>query len=186
MVRVYKMHLHKSSLKPIQLNPENVKNIFFVVYKYIKYLLFRFYSTKEMIVKGDKAMRTVRNKRSELEQQFLIPRPVENSWGKSRALDKERIIKEFCEFTPVMNKKGDQECMKKFLAQARVDRVQDPGWTPFGSAPLVDYLAIGIHSGAHTILGIQADCGLSYHMLRDMEVKEIITGKSSPEEILEI
>ena len=87
--------------------------------------------------------------------------------------------------------------MEKFLAKVRVDRVQDLGLTPFGeflprSAPLVDYLAIGLHSGAgwkylsaQTIHGIQADHGLSYQMLRDMEVKKIIAGKSSPEAILE-
>ena len=105
MVRVYKMHLHKSSLNPIQLFPENVKDIIFVVNKSIKYLLFRFYSTEEMMVNMNTAMRAVRNKRSEQEHQFLIPPPVENFWGKGRALDKERIIKEICEFTPVMKKK---------------------------------------------------------------------------------
>ena len=87
------MHLHKSSSNPIQLSPENVKNIIFVVYKYIKYLLFRFYSAEEMMVNTADTMRTIRNKRLEQKQPVLIPRPVENSWGKDRVLDKERIIK---------------------------------------------------------------------------------------------
>ena len=76
------MHLHKSSLNTIQLSPKNVKKVIFVVYKYINYLYFRFYITEEMMISADEAMRTARNKRSEQEQQFLIPRPVENSWGK--------------------------------------------------------------------------------------------------------
>ena len=146
----------------------------------------------------DSIMRAARNERSEQEQQFMIPRPVENSWGKGQALNKERIIKEFCTFTPVMNKKRDQECMEKYLDIVKVKRVQDPGLTPFGeflprSAPLMDYLSIGLHSGAgwkypsaQTIHGIQAGRGLSYQMLKEVEVKEIIAGKSSPEEILEI
>ena len=52
---------------------------------------------------------------------------------------------------------------------------------------------MGIHSGAgwkypssDTIHGIQANQGLSYQMLNDVEVKEIVAGISSPEEILEI
>ena len=37
-----------------------------------------------------------------------------------------------------------------------------------------------------TIHGVQANRGLSYQMLDDLEVKEIIARVSSPEEILEI
>ena len=88
--------------------------------------------------------------------------------------------------------------MELFLAKVRVDGVQDLGLTPFRevlprSAPFVDYLAIDLHftagwkyPSAQTFHGIQADFGLSYQMLRDVEVKEIIAGKSTPEEILEI
>ena len=98
--------------------------------------------------------------------QFLIPRPKENSWGKERPLDKERIICEFVEFTPIMNKRRE-ECVSIFLDKVIVNGVQDPGLTPFKeflprSAPLVDFLSIGMHSGAgwkyssaNTIHGIQ-------------------------------
>ena len=61
------------------------------------------------------------------------------------------------------------------------------------SAPLVDFLSIGMHSGAgwkypsaNTIHGIQKNRGLSYQMLGNVEVKEIVAGVSSTEEILEI
>ena len=88
--------------------------------------------------------------------------------------------------------------MTKFLNKVKVNGVHDLGLTPFGeflprSAPLVDFLSIGIHTGAgwkypssDTFLGIQANPGLSYQMLEDVEVKEIVAGISSPEEILEI
>ena len=88
--------------------------------------------------------------------------------------------------------------MTKFLDKVKVNGVQNPGLTPFReflprSAPLIDFLVIGLHSGAgwkcptaDTIHGIQADRGLSYQMLEDVEVREIIAGISSPEEILEI
>ena len=49
------------------------------------------------MIKADELMRTARTDSSELGQQFIIPRPRENFWGKGRALDKERTICEFNE-----------------------------------------------------------------------------------------
>ena len=97
-----------------------------------------------------------------------------------------------------MNARKDEECMTAFLDSVIVNEVQDPGLTHFEeflprSAPLVDFLSICLHSGArwkypssNTIHGIQRDRGLSFQMLKDVEVKEIIAGVSSQEEILEI
>ena len=62
--------------------PGNVKTFIFVVNKSISYLLFRFYTKYELMIKADAAMRTARTERSELGQQFLIPHPEENSWGR--------------------------------------------------------------------------------------------------------
>ena len=85
-----------------------------------------------------------------------------------------------------------------FLNKVKVNGFQDPGLTPFGeflprSAPLVDFLSKGIHAEAgwkypswNTIHGIQANRGLSYQMLENVEFKEIVAGISSPEKILEI
>ena len=80
-----------------------------------------------------------------------------------------RSSSEFVEFTPIMNKRRDEECMAVFLDKVIVNGFQDPGLTPFKeflprSAPLVNFLSIGIHSGAGwkypsaaTIQGIQAN-----------------------------
>ena len=149
------------------------------------------------MIKAATTMAAARMERSETGHQFIIPRPKENSWGHRRVLDKEKIIREFVGFTPVMNRKEDEECMSMFLDKVIVNGVQDLGLTPFEeflprSAPLVDFLSIGIHSGAgwkypsdDTIHGIQRNRGLSYQMLDDVEVREIVAGVSSPEEILE-
>ena len=143
-------------------------------------------------------MAAARMERAETGHQFIISRPMENSWGHGRVLDKEKIIRKFVRYTPVMNRRKDEECMTTFLDAVIVNGVQDPGLTPFEeflprSAPLVDFLSIGLHSGAgwkypssDTIHGIQRDRDLSFQMLKDVEVKEIITGVSSPEEIHEI
>ena len=91
-----------------------------------------------------------------------------------------------------MNRRKDAECMTTFLDAVKVNGVQDQSLTP-RSAPLVDFLSIGLHSGAgwkypsaDTIHAIQKDRGLSFQMLKEVEVKEIIAGVSSPEEILQI
>ena len=96
-----------------------------------------------------------------------------------------------------MNTRMDASCMTEFLDTTIVNGVQDLGITPFKeflprSAPLVDFLAVGLHSGAgwkypslNTILGIQQNLGLSFQILNDIKVKEIVAGVSSAEEILE-
>ena len=149
------------------------------------------------MIKAATTMAAARMERSETGHQFLISRPKGNSWGHGRVLDKENIIQEFVRFTPVMNRKVDEECMSKFLDKVIVNGVQDPGLTPLEeflprSAPLVDFLSIGIHSragwkypSANTIHRIQKNRGLSYQMLGDVEVREIVAGVSSAEEILE-
>ena len=79
----------------------NVKIVILVVNKSIYYLLFRVYSTEELMIKAATTMAAARMERSESGQQFLIPRPEENSWGHKRVLDKARIVREFVEFTPI-------------------------------------------------------------------------------------
>ena len=85
-----------------------------------------------------------------------------------------------------MNRKEDEECTSKFLDKVKVNGVQDPGLTPFEeflprSASLVDFLSIGIYSGAgwkypsaKMIHGIQSNRGLSYQMLDNVQVREIV------------
>ena len=62
-----------------------------------------------------------RIERLESGQQFLIPHPEENSWGKEQPLDKERIIREIVEFTHIMNKRRNEECMSIFLDKGIVN-----------------------------------------------------------------
>ena len=141
-----------------------------------------------MMLNTAATMAAARTERSFPEQQFLIPRPKENSWGHRRVMDKENIIRAFVGTTPVMNTRMDANGMTEFLDATVVNGVQDPGITPFKeflprSAPLVDFLAVGLHSGAgwkypslNTILGIQQNRGLSFQMLKEVEVKEIVAG----------
>ena len=120
---------------------------------FISCVLFRVYRTEEMMVRAASAMAAARTERALPQQQFLIPRPKENSWGNLRVLDKNNIVCAFVGVTPEMNKRKDEECMTAFLDATVVNGVQDPGITPIEeflprSAPLVDFLSLGLHSGA--------------------------------------
>ena len=110
---------------------ETVKNILLFVTYFTSYLLFRVTSTEQLMINAASAMAASRMERSLPEQQFLIPRPKENSWGHLRVLDKENIIQKFVGHTPVMNKGKDAECMEAFLDAVIANGVQDPGFTPF-------------------------------------------------------
>ena len=106
-----------------------------------------------MMLNAAATMAAARTERSYPEQQFLIPRSKENSWGHRRVLDKEKIIRAFIGATPVINTRMKASCMTEFLDATIVNGVQDPGITLFKeflprSAPLVDFLAVGLHSGA--------------------------------------
>ena len=90
--------------------PENLNAFLFVVNKYISYLLFRVYSTEE--INAATTMAAARMERAETGQQFVIPRPRENSWGHKRVLEQEKIIREFVGYTPVMNERKEPECME--------------------------------------------------------------------------
>ena len=101
MAGAYKVHLHPDKLSSklvenildtMENIPETMKIVIFVVSKSIKYLLFKNTSTEELMINAATATAAAKIERSESGQQFLIPRPEENSWGKKRPLDKERII----------------------------------------------------------------------------------------------
>ena len=104
MAGALKIHLHpilkssklmKQFFESVKFILENVKKPLLVVHKSISYLLFRVYSTEQLMINTATTMAAARMERSVTEQQFLIPRPTENSWGHQRVLDKENIIRKF-------------------------------------------------------------------------------------------
>ena len=90
MAGALKIHLHpitisfklvKKFFELVKYTLENVKIFIFVVNKSISYLLFRVYSTEELMIKAATMMAAARMERLETGHQFIIPRPRENSWG---------------------------------------------------------------------------------------------------------
>ena len=113
IVGAYKIHLtiiSKSSRDLGQLRNnilKPVKNIFICVnLDFVKSIIsnvsFRTYRTEEMMLNAAATMAAARTERSFPEQQFLIPRPKENSWGHRQILAKDNIVRAFVGTTPVM------------------------------------------------------------------------------------
>ena len=132
---------------------------------------------------------------------FLIPQRDSVQWGEGRDLDKGDIMRELIGDgkRPQMGKRRDSECMAKYLERIDVSGLQDPKLTSWGSfvpckSPLLDYLVVAMEEKDDNwrfprldlLKGFQKDRGLSYNMLRDCVVKEIVVGKYSPSEIKEI
>ena len=89
MAGALKIHLHPNMLSSISVKKffesvknilENVKIFIFVVNKSLNYLLFKDYSTEELMIKAATTMAAARMERSKTGHQFLIPLPKENSW----------------------------------------------------------------------------------------------------------
>ena len=130
MAGALKIHLYPNMLSTISVKKffESVKNILekvkifiFVVNKSINYILFRVHSTKELMIKAATTTAASRMEIWESGQQFLIPCPRENSWGRERALDKERIIREFVDMTPfITTERWDEESMMKLLKTVKI------------------------------------------------------------------
>ena len=95
MAGALKIHLHpilkssklmKQFFESLKFILENVKKPLLVVHKSISYLLFRVYSTEQLMINTATTMAAAWMERSVTEQQFLIPRPTEKSWGHRRIL----------------------------------------------------------------------------------------------------
>ena len=132
-----------------------------------------------------------------INHEFLVPRIEEEIWNKSGAAYKANIIREFTGKFPVMNQFHDAECMDKFLNVVIPNGLQDPElvptdqFLPAGSSVL-DFLAVSRERQdtwsllpREEILAYQQNRGLSYKMLDEIQVKEIIVGVSTDEEIQE-
>ena len=132
---------------------------------------------------------------------FLIPQRDSVQWGEGRDLDKGDIMRELIGdgIRPQMGKRRDSECMAKYLKRIDVSGLQDPKLTSWGSfipckSPLLDYLVVAMEEREadwrfprlDLLKEFQKDRGLSYNMLQECVVKEIVVGKSSPSEIKEI
>ena len=132
------------------------------------------------------------------EMSLLIPRITPSPWRNNGPLDKSILMKEYCGYKPVMGRGTDAQCMHKFLEKVTHDGVQIPrninlnDFFPAG-APLLDFLATTIereetwkYPPKEEIKFYQKARSLSYNLLEDVVVKEIIVGITTEAEIKDI
>ena len=128
---------------------------------------------------------------------LLVRQPQVISWGTNKTFNKESIVAKLVGYKPTMGRKQDESCMAKYLDRVMVNGLQDPklgtrsAFLPEG-APLLEYLAMyqeGMDAWKYPtreeVNLFQRSRGLSYTMLREVEVREIEVQGSSAEQIEE-
>jgi hypothetical protein len=129
---------------------------------------------------------------------LLVRQPQVMAWGNNKPLAKDLLIKEFVKYKPAMGRKQDEKCMGKYLDKVMKTGLQDPGLTPRNQflpegAPLLDWLAVRQESmdawkypAREEVCRYERTRGLTYQILQEVEVQEIVVGRSSKEKIEEV
>ena len=152
-------------------------------------------SSNELTSRAARRMIVQRKLCSTPEMSILIPRITPSPWRNNGPLDKAILMKEYCGYKPVMGRGTDALCMNKFLEKVSDDGVQIPrninlnDFFPAG-APLLDFLATTVereeswkYPPKEEIKFYQKARSLSYNMLEDVVVKEIVVGVTTEAEI---
>ena len=158
---------------------------------------FEFFSSEELEREAGKRIREQRKLTVESAHKILIPQTEKIVWGDKQVINKLAIIRKIVGYTPKINSYRDNTCMRDFLDQIRTDGIQDcrvGRWKEFmpNGAPVLDFLSLDatLSSGwTYPNPGVlryyQENRALSLEMLRQVEVREIIVGKSTPEQVIE-
>ena len=132
------------------------------------------------------------------EDSILIPRTEINMWGKNKPYSKPSLVTKFCGYEPVINRGRDRKCMEDYLNNTEKDGMQNPqldslrNLLPTG-VPLLDFLSCTMERPGDWNLPGRAEVdfwsyqrGITMDILDQVEVKEIIVGRSTDQEIEEI
>ena len=154
--------------------------------------------SNELTSRAARRMLVQRKLISTPEMSLLIPRITPSPWRNNGPLEKSLLMKEYCGYKPVMGWGTDAHCMHKYLEKVGEDGIQIPrhininDFLPAG-APLLDFLATTIERAEtwkyppkEEIRFYQKARSISYNLLEDVIVKEIVVGKTPDEEIKSI
>ena len=154
-------------------------------------------SSGSLMNSARRIMKECRMENPDTNHDLLVPRVKEDIWSKNGAAYKANLIRELTGRYPVMNQFHDAECMDKYLQTVMQDGLQDPGlvspdqFLPAGSS-ILDFLAVSTERRdtwriipKDEISAYQRNRGLSYAMLEEIEVREIILGVSTEDEVNE-
>ena len=136
-----------------------------------------------------------RAKTSRPSQTWLIPQPRSNSWGDTKLHNKVNLVKDMIGYKPRKNTKDDEKNMRLYLRKSFKDKLVIPRtglndeFLPMG-APLLDFLTVDTEGSTgwkyprlEELRFYQANRGLTFSVLEEVEVREIICGISTQDEI---
>ena len=166
-----------------------------------KNYIFRGTSTKALENWARASMIRKRKRLAEQKDRMLVSQSSISLWGKGKTLDKFNIVKAITGDS-TKHKPGwgnDGRCMREFLAKLpEPSQVLDPKITPWldfipENAPIIDYLVVHVEENNDSwklpsislLKKLQDNRSLSYSIIDQCDVKEIVVGESSSEEVRE-
>ena len=154
-------------------------------------------STEDLKLLVERICIKARSKPATMADTILIEEFYSDLWRTNGPYFKHTLMQKYVGFYPIMCKGLDEECMTKFLLRTNADGIRNPqldsfkGFLPAG-APLVDFLAATMqrcddwkYPHREQIEFIQRNRGLTLDILEQVEVREIIAGRTSESEIAE-
>ena len=155
-------------------------------------------STGDLRIMAEQIMIKARSVPATQDDSILVPRTEHNMWGKNRPYSKSNLMNKFCGYEPIINRGRDEKCMTDYLKVTERGGLQNPqldtvrNLLPAG-APLLDFLSCTMVRSDDWNLPGRAEVdfwsherGISMAMLNQVEVREIVVGYSSEQEIEDI
>ena len=158
----------------------------------------KYTSTGDLRIIAEQIMTRARSAPAVEKDSILVPRTNINMWGKNRPYSKANLMNKFCGYEPVINRGRDERCMSDYLQVSERGGMQNPqletlhNLLPAG-APLLDFLSCTMERPDDWNLPGRAEVdfwsynrGITKEILSQVEVREIVVGLSTDEEIEEI
>ena len=156
------------------------------------------FDCRNLMTRAARIMMEARRSPSSEEMQILIRRDPINPWRASGQLEKASLMSWYVNHRPVMGRGRDKSVMMTFMKKVNQAGIQIPVGTKFeeflpAGAPILDFLAVSMEKmecwqfpTKPEIRKFQQNRGLSYSMLQEVEVKEIVVGETSSDHCREI
>ena len=186
----HKIKVTVTTGKPIGCNLFSTKKLI--------YLLFRLLTTEEFRRRIKERMLQQRRMDVSPQMMMLIPPQETKVWGEKRIGNKIDMIAEMIGYKPRINSGRDDPCMSLYLSRVSRSGLDQPSmltreqFLPV-DAPLLDFLVEDVknpdgwkYPRLEDLEQYQVHRGLSLDMLQRIEVRELVCGVSSDEEVKEV
>ena len=184
-----------AKLGRVQAAEHNLKIKTICVYLTLITLYFSGIGASEFKQIVEKRLDEERNRISTPSQTWLIPHPKSSSWGDLKDYNKVSLVKNIIGYTPRITTKGDERNMIIYLERLSKFELAIPKegtnkrYLLMG-APILDFLAVEAEGLAgwkypslKSLKTYQNNKGLTFSVLKEVEVREIICGESTHKEI---